>query len=487
MRKYYQSGEKINLLTAANQIGKSSINIRKMINWATSPNLWPTLWPKSHHNVAQFWYLYPTLDVATLEYKTKWLKEWMPRAEMKDDPVYGYTEEWERKKIKAIHWNSGVSLIFKSYAQNATDLQSGTVHAIFCDEELPISIYDELKFRTSATDGYFHMVFTATLGQYEWECAMEKQGEPEEILKEDSLKIQVSLFDCQEYEDGSKAVWDEKRIQDRINSCSSEAEVQKRVYGRFVQTGDFKYANLITKENLLDDWAYNPKWMVIASVDPGSGGKDGHPTGISFLAVNPEFTEGVIFMGWRGDGIITTQGDAFTKYTEIRGELPVDTQFYDYHAKDFFNIANGAGEKFDKAEKSHDIGEPILKTLIKCNALKIVCGETFGLEQFKCEQIPGELLKLVAELRTLKSDTDKRNAKDDLIDTVRYNCAKVPWDMKKILSNAGKKERKKKEHRVLAKTNGEIVNERREMFMGGDDLLDEINQEIDYWNGYGEF
>ena len=73
MRKFYESGERINLLTAANQIGKSSIQIRKMINWATNPRLWEKLWPNSHHNVAQFWYLYPTLDVATIEFQKKWI------------------------------------------------------------------------------------------------------------------------------------------------------------------------------------------------------------------------------------------------------------------------------------------------------------------------------------------------------------------------------------------------------------------------------
>ena len=453
-----------------------------MINWATSPHLWKTLWPKSNHNVAQFWYLYPTLDVATLEYKTKWKKEWMPREELKDDPIYGYTEEWERKKIKAIHWNTGVSTIFKSYAQNATDLQSGTVHAIFCDEELPISIYDELKFRTSATDGYFHMVFTATLGQYEWECAMEKQGEPEEILKEDSLKIQVSLFDCTHYEDGTPAVWDEKRIQERINSCSSDAEVQKRVYGRFVQTGDFKYANHITKDNIIETWAFNPKWKVVSAIDPGSGGKKGHPTAISFLAVNPEFTEGVLFMGWRGDGISTTQGDALKKYLEIRGKLPVTTQFYDYHAADLKTMADRMNEPFEKAEKSHDIGEPILKTLLKFNALKIVCGKTLGLDKYGVLQNENELLKLVAEFRTLKSETDKRQAKDDLVDTARYNCAKIPWNMEKIMN--GQKKRGPKKY--APKTTAEIIRERRGEVFGKQDV-DEIGQEIDFWNDYGEF
>lgn len=484
MRTYYESAAHMNLLTAANQIGKSSINIRKMINWATNPDIWSTLWPNSHHNVAQFWYLYPTLDVATIEFQKKWEREWMPRGFMKDDPQYGWDAEYERKKIKAIHWKSGVSLYFKSYAQNATDLQSGSCHAIFCDEELPIHIYDELKFRTSATDGHFHMVFTATLGQYEWECAMEKIGQQEELFKQDSCKIQVSLYDCLEYEDGSPTPWTKERIQLRIDTCSSEAEVKKRIFGRFVQTGEFKYANLLTAENYIEKWIYDSSMHLFSAVDPGSGGKKGHPTAISFLAVSKDYTEGVLFMGWRGDGIATTQADALDQYTRLRGRLKIPNQFYDYHARDFFTIASRKGENFLMAEKSHDIGEPILKSLLKYDALKIVVGTVHGLEQFGCEFTEGELIKLVHEMKSLREDEDKRKSKDDLVDTARYACAKVPWNWPEIMEKSVPK--KEKEFKVLNKSQAEIIKERRGDLDGKGQDNAEFEEEIAFWNDHYE-
>lgn len=484
MRKYYQSGAHINLLTSANQVGKSSINIRKMINWATNPDIWHKLWPLNHKNVSQFWYLYPTLGVATIEFNKKWIKEWMPRGIMKDDPQYGWEAEYYRKEIKAIHWNSGVTTYFKSYAQNATDLQSGTVHAIFCDEELPISIYDELSFRTSATDGHFHMVFTATLGQYEWECAMEKVGTPEELFKNDSCKIQVSLFDCMEYEDGSASPWTEDRIQKRIEKCSSESEVQKRVYGKFIQDGGLEYSDFLTEENMLENWSFNPNGYVYGSVDPGSGGEKGHPTGMTFLWVNKEYTEGVLFLGWRGDKITTTQADALDYYIRLRGEMPVTVQSYDYHAKDFFNFAQAKGESFQKAEKSHEIGNPILKSLLKFNALKIVVGTVYGLEQYDCEYNEGELLKLVAEFRRLKKDEDKRKAKDDLIDTARYNCAIVPWNWDKIMKDSDVKKKKVKQFKE--KTDADRIRERREQFTDKKSVEDEYYSEIAFWNEMGD-
>jgi len=486
-RDFFESTNKMVLLTAANQIGKSSIQIRKLIHWATSPKQWAKLWPSSHHNVAQFWYLYPTMDVATIEVKTKWEKEWLPRGGMKEHQIYGWKAEYRAKKIYALHFNSGVSIFFKSYAQSATDLQTGTCHYIATDEELPINLYDELKFRTSATDGYFSMAFTATLGQYEWECAMESIGEPQETFKH-AHKIQVSLYDCLKYEDGDITPWTRSRIQDRIDSCSSEAEVEKRIMGRFVRDGDLKYANYITKGFQVEDWVFNKKYNLYSAVDPGSGGAKGHPTAISFLAVSPDYSEGFIFLGWRGDGVITTNADALDHYIKIRGDLVVPNQFYDYHAKDFYTFADRQDEVFQKAEKSHEIGEPILKSLLKYNALHVVTGNCINLTEYGAETIPGELSKLVSELHTLMDDTDKRNAKDDLTDTVRYNCAKVPWNWKLIQENHRKTRKDKrgghfeKKVKVISKTDAQIIKERREMFDEKEEMNQDYENEINFWN-----
>jgi phage terminase large subunit-like protein len=482
-RDFMLSDNRMLLLTAANQVGKSSIQIRKMINLAIEKDHWSDIWPESHHNVAQFWYLYPTLDVATIEVKKKWIPEWLPREEMKDDPYYGWTAEYKEKKIYALHFNSGVTIYFKSYAQKATDLQSGTVHYIGTDEELPIKLYDELKFRTSACSGYFSMAFTATIGQYEWECAMERQGEHDELFPK-AHKIQVSLYECLEYVDaktgqplrGVKTPWTREKIQDRKESCSSEDEVKKRIYGRFVNSGDMKYSKHVTSENMIESWAFDPSWYVFSAVDPGSGGEKGHPSGIIFIAVKPDYSEGIVFHGWRGDGIQTTAGDTLKKYIELKGNLKVTNQWYDYHSKDFAVLGERENEIFERAEKSHDIGEGILKTLLKYNALKIVVGITYGLEAFGIEAEDGELLKLFHELKGLRADTDKRHAKDDLIDPTRYIAAKVPWDLEAI------KQKKIIKKVFKEKTDEDRIRERREMFMGKKELEDEFIQEIEFWN-----
>jgi hypothetical protein len=144
---FFSSTNRFNLLCAANQISKSSTQIRKCIHWATAVDLWPKLWKS---RPTQFWYFYPTFDVATSEFHEKWKKEFLPRGEWKDHPVYGWKEEIRNKQIYAIYFNSGVTVYFKSYEQKAENLQTASVYAMFCDEEVPEDLYPEIVSRISA-------------------------------------------------------------------------------------------------------------------------------------------------------------------------------------------------------------------------------------------------------------------------------------------------------------------------------------------------
>lgn len=190
-REFFNSINKNCFLTAANQIGKSSVQIRKCIDWATDKKKWATLWP--HRNPSQFWYFYPTKDVCGIEFYEKWEREFLPKHEFRTSPEYGWKLEVKDAVPAAIHFNSGVSIYFKSYAQKLKDLQSGTVDAIFLDEELPEEYWDELNFRRTATDGYVSMVFTATLGQEMWRRTMEERGREQELFP-DAHKQTVSVM-----------------------------------------------------------------------------------------------------------------------------------------------------------------------------------------------------------------------------------------------------------------------------------------------------
>lgn len=466
-RQFYESTNRMNLLCAANQISKSSTQIRKCINWATDQKAWPDLWARAP---VQFWYLYPTQKQVNAEFETKW-KLFLPTNEYKDDPYYGYKVEKYKGDIIAIHFHSGVHVYFKTYMQNAMSLQSGTCDAMFCDEELPEDLIGELIFRLAATNGYWHMVFTATLGQEVWRKTMEPEhGETEGYP--DAFKQTVSLYDAMTYEDGSPSQWTLERIKQIENTCPTASDVLKRVYGKFIVIGGRIYESFDIKRHFKPKHPLNKTWQVYSAVDLGSGG-DGHPPAIIFLAAKPDYRAGRFFLGWLGDdGRNYTDGDVFEKHESLKKEhnLNLVNSAYDWGSKDFHTIAERNGVNFQKAEKSHEIGEGTLNTLFKNDML------------FIYEDV--ELRKLGAQLASLKHSTLKRNAKDDFADAARYCANLVPWDWTAITGKALQHEEKPEEPMNHMQRQ---IKERRDALVDVDKREQaRIEDEFNEWNeAYG--
>ncbi len=435
MREFKECTNKTAFLTAANQIGKSSSQICKMIDWSTNTTLWPMLWPGRKPRV--FWYLYPSKDVATAEFDTKWIPDFMPRG--KKHPIYGWQEQRNSKKqIEWIRFNTGVYLYFKTYSQDVSDLQTSSVDYVGADEELPADLWGEINFRRNAVDGYFSMVFTATLGQELWRQTMEPtEGEKKEGKEKfpEAWKKQVTLFDCRYYEDGTRSHWSDEKIQRTIMMCGTDAEVQKRVYGRFVSDSGLKYSAFSRSANVKKQFGIPHDWIHIAAVDIGSGTsvqritekKKNHPSAISFIAVKPDYSYGVVYRHWRSDRdekgfeILEdriTASDVANQYVRMAHRRPISRKFYDFHAVDFKTVTDRMGLGFEAADKSQSTGTALLNSLFKNQMLDI-----FDIPE--CEPIINELL-------SLQSATDKRNAKDDSVDSVRYGVTKIIWDFEKI-------------------------------------------------------
>jgi phage terminase large subunit-like protein len=463
-RLFFDSTNPNNLLCAANQISKSSTQIRKCIHWSTEVSLWSKLWQTVPR---QFWYLYPSKDVSTAEFETKWVTEFMPRNEMEKHPKYGWQAKYQHGNVHHINWNSGLKTYFKTYSQDVHKLQSGTVHAMFTDEELPTELLDELLLRLQAVDGYFHMVFTATKGQHFWKQAIEMIGSKDEKFK-DAFKQQVSMYDCLEYEDGdTNTPWTREKI-DRVKStCSTENEVLKRVYGRFVMDEGLKYPEFKRSVNVVKPYPIPSDWIIYGGVDIGSGGRDGHPSAIVFIAVRPDYKKGAVFRGWRGDGITTTSRDVLDMFRKLRGKMKLAGQYYDWANADFKTYAGRLGETFIKAEKSHEKGEDILNTLYKNQMLDIF-------------DLP-ELAPLVDELMSLTVDSNKRHAKDDFIDAKRYTVTAIPWDWTACANMFAEyvepPKKKTPEEIEIEVRRGTYKDER-------DNYIDEdgIGEEIDFYN-----
>lgn len=465
-RVAYESSNREIFLCSANQVGKSTVAIRKNIWLATEPSVWKRFWPKllSVHKPNLFWYFYPNFQLATTEFETKW-EPLLPQGEFKKHPQYGWQAVYDKGVIQKIHFNSGVTIQFRAYSQKLIDIQAASVYHVTADEEMPVHLLPEISARMNSTDGLLFMVFTATLGQIYWKETMEPSTQESERHK-GALKIQVSLYDSMEFEDGTPSHWTNEKIERAKANCPTDAEVQRRVYGRFVKSQGLVYESFSVEKNRSKNHPLPKDWHVYSAVDPGTGGESGHPAGILFVGVNPQYTKGRVFRGWRGDGVSTDSQAILNKHRELRKGLTRAMDLYDWAAKDFFLVATSQGENFVAADKARESGIAIVNTLFKNDMLAIQEGDP-------------ELEKLVTELCTLAIGMDKRKAKDDLIDPLRYICKMIPWDFSQIELPESLRE---EAVQVAPKDDRE---RRRDYYAGRGEYerppTDAIEGELDYW------
>lgn len=397
----------------------SSIAIRKNIEWACNKKLWPSLWDSTPK---QFWYFYPSDQVATVEVEKKWVPEFLPRGDMKNHEHYGWDIEYKSGDVAAIHFRSGCSIFFKSYGQKVVNLQTSSVHMMTFDEEAPEEIVNECLARLRATRGYFNQVFTATRGLQLWYRAMECIGTAEEVFK-DAWKRSVSMRDCMFYEDGTPSQWTPERIKEAESYCTSQSEILKRIDGRFVKDEGRKYLTFDPDRCLGDASEKIPRdWRYYAGVDIGSGGRGRSAGAVVIVACSPTLDRGRVVRTWRGDYEETTAKDILEKYKELREGISITQACYDYQSREFGLIASRSGEPFLPADKQRNSGEQIANTLFQSGALTI-------------DQGVYDNQKLVTELMSVPAGEKNRKYQDDLTDALRYVLKLIPWDFVKIAPN----------------------------------------------------
>jgi phage terminase large subunit-like protein len=480
-RKLHESENRVNLLTAANQIGKSSALIRRMIANCTDRTRWERLWgPNAKPN--QFWYFYPDSMTLDREIDTKWVPEWLPRGRMQNDVQYGWRLRKKSSQYFALDFNAGPSIFFQTYSKRVQNIQAGSIHEVACDEEMPMEFYDEIMFRLTATAGIFSSGFTPTLNQLFWKQAMEQN----KILPS-ALKLCVSMYDCLRYEDGTPSrIMTLDKIKLAEEKCKNETERQRRIFGKFVTEEGRTYYAFDFDEHMAKPHPFSG-WFIYSAVDYGSGSdeskykKKNHPAGIVLIAVSPDYKKGVVFKSWRGDGEKTTAGDVFIKYQEMVSGLTVTQACYDPSSADFGTIASRNSVTFQKANKARDAGEDMVNTLFKHKMLTVFDDDP-------------ENMKLAGELMTIMQTGHTRgDAKtgDDLADALRYACMLIPWDLSVIDESVAKSKETATMLKTRPLTDQEYQALQIRMRRGedvskdfGGDLLDGglIEDEFDYWN-----
>lgn len=397
-------------ISAPNQCGKSSISVIDCVDKATNEAWWKKLWGGKPN---YFMYFYPSLKLATREFDTKWVPEFLPRGEFKDHPVYGWEAEYKAGEIKALHFKNGISVLFMAYSQAAIDLQAASPAAIYIDEEAPAEIMDELLMRIEGPrKGYFSAVMTPTMGQAYFQEIFQRKR----ML--DAFAITVSMYKCLQYEDGSPGPFTVADIKRREALLSTKAQIDMRIHGKFTKAEGLVVPTFDKERNVKPAAEVPSDWLWYSGVDIGSSGSN-HPAAICFVAVRPDFKQARVVNCWRGGPFeTTTSEDILKKYLVMRGELTMSGEYYDWAAKDFHTIAMRAGIPMQPADKSHETGYNLLNTLFKNDMLSIDDIE--------------ENQPLVEEILNLRVDTKKRHAKDDQLDSARYAVSKIPFNFEDI-------------------------------------------------------
>lgn len=459
-------------ICCSNQSGKSTAQLIKCILLATEPSLWPLYFSSPPRT---FWYFYPRKGTATIEYYEKWKKVYLPKGKMKDHPQYGWTEDIRQKDIHSIKFNTGVTLYFFSYEMKPENIQATTVDYCCCDEEIPKELYSEIIARLFYTQGMFSCVFTATLGQ-DWVRRI-IEGNGEDRIFPDSWRRQVSMYECQIDADGNPTKFTNEYIERIKAQLPNDTEIQRRVYGKFVVAGGLVYPAFDIKENVIPAHPVPRDWLLWAAVDIGSGGESGHPAAIVFIATNKEITKGRVTDCWRGDDVETAASDILEQYRKMKGKRTILSACYDYSGagKDFGIISSRMGEPFIKADKQNrDQGTNIVNTLFKNKMLQIYEDK--------------ESRKLTDELISLKVETPKTKARDDLIDALKYCCVQIPWDFSCINAPLIEKINKnllldERERYILKQKSGVSPNKRDDDINNQENLiLGELSEWDDYFN-----
>lgn len=399
-REVFESENRKIFLCAGNQSGKSTVMIMKNIDWLTDVSKRAERWPKmvsKGGNPTLFWYFYPDKDTIAEEVDTKWVPLLLCDDKHRSSPYYA-------KLIPDAHSYKGIDfpnvdgkLRFKTYNQKRAGLQSRTVaHATF-DEEPELrtgekNIFNEVVTRLSSNGGYLLVGFTAIYAQDFFAAIMEDETSDERY--KNACKVHATLYDCREYEDGTPGYWTDKEIEDFRATLTSDAEIQKRINGRFVKGIGTVYNGYNTKTNRTSDLSIGGAWDIYGSVDVGSGG-DQDAAAVIFLAISPDGKKAKVVGGWKGEyGIETSSGDILKKYISLRDDLirkykrSVSVQVYDHSSKEFEMVSRRAGEIFHKANKKRDDGVQTVNTLFKNNML-LLCAlpELQELEKELCNYI----------------------------------------------------------------------------------------------------
>jgi hypothetical protein len=472
MRNFWSCEKQFQYIFLPNQVGKSSIMIRRIIHYCTEPKSW-TRFKRQPRMVM---YFYPDKKTILREISTKW-PEFLPQGIYKDDDKYGYTIKYQGGYPDRIEWKSGVTLFFMTYGtsnikESAQRMQASTPSIVAADEVVPEQLINEIIARVSSP---------ANIGAMFWQACTPTRFEPYlqkiqngKTKMPDSYVQTNSLFDCVEYEDGSKSPWTVKEIEKKISTYTTQRDVQIRVYGKFSASEGLQFPQFHRDRHFQPRHHVPKDWDLYAGIDYGSGGATGHPSSVAIIAVNSEYSKARVMSLSRMDKDRfpngTTEDDVLNEYLLMCQDLgrPFATAaYYDWACGAMAVSAAQRGISLINANKKREDGKNIINSLFKNDMMLIY-------QDAKPPEIEGadtEAEKLCDELEALMEGADKKSAKDDLIDALRYAVSSLTWNFVNVVV-------KDPNDNTPTKPKPKTIKRRGVKIHSFDDFEDEMEREI---------
>lgn len=168
------------------------------------------------------------------------------------------------KNLRVLYFQNGSKFFFMTYEQEVRKMGGASIDRVHFDEEPPLAVFNECKFRVTAKGGDLLFTMTPIFG-ITWTYAQLWQKRGEEVA---TNVYRGQDIDCCTVEIGDNPAMGEKDIELALEGLSDE-EKAARKEGRFIALHGLIYADYSKARHLVPERPLPANVNVVVGIDPG--------------------------------------------------------------------------------------------------------------------------------------------------------------------------------------------------------------------------
>lgn len=168
------------------------------------------------------------------------------------------------KNLRVLYFQNGSKFFFMTYEQEVRKMGGASIDRVHFDEEPPLAVYNECKFRVTAHGGDLLFTMTPIFG-ITWSYSQLWQQRGEQVEK----NIYVGGdFDCCTVEISENPAMGAKAVELALEGLSDE-EKAARKEGRFIALHGLIYSDFSEKRHVVPERPLPKNVNVVVGIDPG--------------------------------------------------------------------------------------------------------------------------------------------------------------------------------------------------------------------------